>query len=118
MLISDMKRIGDKLQIVRKQAGLSQEETAWRAGLSLRSYADIERGLVNPRLKSILSICEVFHITPDMIMTDEEKPATLNYEEILLEVDMLPPKEKYAAYRILDAFYKAVISTGSPESNV
>lgn len=99
-------------------SGLSQEETAWRAGLSLRSYADIERGLVNPRLKSILSICEVFHITPDMIMTDEEKPATLNYEEILLEVDMLPPKEKYAAYRILDAFYKAVISTDSPVSNV
>ena len=110
MLISDLRRIGDKMKLVRTQAGLSQEETAWQAGLSLRAYADIERGLVNPRLKSILNICEVFHITPDMIMTDEENPASLNYEDIILEVDMLSPRDKYVAYKILDTYYNAIIA--------
>ena len=115
MLISDLRRIGDKLQQVRKQAGLSQDETAWQAGISLRAYADIEHGKSDPRLSSLLKICEVFHITPDIIMTEEENPASLNYNEIISEIDMLPPKEKYAAYKILDACYQAFTSNSSNE---
>ena len=111
MLVTDFKRIGDKLQQVRKQAGLSQEETAWQAGLSLRAYADIERGLVNSKFGSILNICKVFHITPDMITTDEEKPASIDYNDIILEIDMPPQREKFAAYSILNAYYQAFMST-------
>ena len=117
MLVTDFKRIGDKLQQVRKQAGLSQEETAWRAGLSLRAYADIERGLVNPKFGSILSICSVFHITPDMITTDEEKPASMNYKDIILEIDMLPHRERFTAYSILNAYYQAFMSTADMQDS-
>ena len=118
MLVTNLKRIGDKLQQVRKQSGLSQAEAAWQAGISLRAYADIERGLTNPKLSSMLQICEVFHITPDMIMTEEESPASLNYNEIISEVDMLPPKEKYAAYKILDAYYQAFVANTSNGNNI
>ncbi|MBQ9361449.1 MAG: helix-turn-helix transcriptional regulator [Lachnospiraceae bacterium] len=115
MLVTNLKRIGDKLQQIRKQSGLSQAEAAWQAGISLRAYADIERGLTNPKLGSMLKICEVFHITPDIIMTEEENPASLNYNDIISEIDMLPPKEKYAAYKILDACYQAFTSNSSNE---
>lgn len=109
MLILDLKRIGDKLQLVRKQAGLSQEEAAWQSGMSLRAYADIERGMVNPKLESILKICRMFHITPDMIMTEEESPSTLDYGEIISEIDSLPQRERYIAYKVLETIYRVLI---------
>ena len=47
MLLFDMRAIGNKLLAIRKKAGLTQQEVAEAAGLSDRTYADIERGTVN-----------------------------------------------------------------------
>lgn len=49
-LIRDLKTIGKRLHDIRKTSGLSREEVATRAGISGRTYADIERGETNPRL--------------------------------------------------------------------
>ena len=65
MLIHDFREIGNRLYAVRKRLGLTQMEVAERAGLSLRTYADIERGTVNMRVETALQICEALHITPD-----------------------------------------------------
>ena len=67
MLIFDFRAIGNRLLSVRKRLGLTQSEVAEAAGLSDRTYADIERGSVNMRIESILKICNVLHITPDEI---------------------------------------------------
>ena len=50
MIISDFHVIGNKLLQFRKKAHLTQIEVAELAGLSDRTYADIERGNVNMRL--------------------------------------------------------------------
>ena len=65
MLIFDLRTIGTKLLTVRKRMGMTQAEVAEAAGLSDRTYADIERGSVNMRTETILRICNVLHITPD-----------------------------------------------------
>ena len=65
MLLWDMRKIGNKLLATRKKAGLTQVEVAEIAGLSSRTYADIERGTVNMRVETVLRICEALHITPD-----------------------------------------------------
>ena len=46
MLIFDFHTIGNKMLSERKRIGLTQAEVAERAGLSDRTYADIERGTV------------------------------------------------------------------------
>ena len=43
MLIHNTRDIGGKLLSIRKKAGLTQSELAEKAGLSDRTYADIER---------------------------------------------------------------------------
>lgn len=63
MLIYDFRVIGNRLLAFRKKAGLTQIEVAEAAGLSDRTYADIERGSVNMRIETILRICDVLHIT-------------------------------------------------------
>ena len=47
MLIFDFSTIGNKLFSFRKRMGMTQAEVAEAAGLSDRTYADIERGSVN-----------------------------------------------------------------------
>ena len=63
MLIYDFREIGNRLLAFRKKAGLTQIEVAEAAGLSDRTYADIERGSVNMRIETILRICDALHIT-------------------------------------------------------
>ena len=71
MLIFNLHTIGNKLLTIRKRMGMTQSEVAEAAGLSDRTYADIERGTVNMRTETILRICNVLHITPDEILTEE-----------------------------------------------
>ena len=108
MLISDISIIGTKLYNIRKKTGLSQEEAAWQAGLSSRTYADIERGEVNARIDSIIKICEVFHITPNDIMTDSNDGSYMSNEDLVAQIDLLPIKEKNAALKILTAYIEAM----------
>ena len=53
MLIFDTRKIGNNLLSVRKKAGLTQAEVAEAAGLSDRTYADIERGSVNMKIETV-----------------------------------------------------------------
>ena len=71
MLIFDLRVIGNKLLCIRKRMGMTQAEVAEAAGLSDRTYADIERGTVNMRTETILKICSILHITPDEVLTEE-----------------------------------------------
>ena len=57
MLIFDFTQIGNKLYSFRKKVGMTQAEVAEAAGISDRTYADIERGTVNMRVETLLRIC-------------------------------------------------------------
>lgn len=71
MLLFDMMTIGNRLLAARKRLGMTQAEVAERAGLSDRTYADIERGGVNMRIETFLRICQTLAVSPDDILTEE-----------------------------------------------
>lgn len=108
MLIFDFQRIGDKLYSVRKKAGLTQMEVADLAGIGDRTYADIERGLINTRIETILRICEALHITPDVILTQENASFTAREEELLEKLHACSEKDKDTALQLLDVFLRSV----------
>ena len=97
MLIFDLRRIGNKLLAVRKRMGMTQAEVAEAAGLSDRTYADIERGVVNMRTETILRICEVLHITPDEILTEDRAPEEIQQEQLWERLRACSPKDKETA---------------------
>lgn len=107
MLIFDMRTIGNKLLAIRKKTGLTQAEVAEAAGLSDRTYADIERGTVNMRTETVLRICEALHITPDEILT-EESSLQNKQEELFARLSLCTPKEKSTALEILEAYLKSL----------
>ncbi len=108
MLIFDFHAIGNKLLAIRKKQGLTQAEVAEAAGLSDRTYADIERGTVNMRIETILRICEVLHITPDVILTEDNPSLTAQQEELISQLNSCSPKDKETALRILSVYLQSL----------
>ena len=70
MLVTDLKNTGNKLYVFRKAAGLTQEEAAERASVSVRTYADMERGTVNMRVETLLKVCRALDIPPNDLLTE------------------------------------------------
>lgn len=106
MLIFDYKTIGYKLWILRKKAGLTQEELSEKAELSYRAYADIERGNVNMRIETFLHICKALNITPnDILMEEENNQNNIDIEEKLKNCSL---KEKQTALNLLTVYLKSL----------
>ena len=106
MLIFDLCSIGNKLLAIRKKYGFTQSEVAEAAGLSERTYADIERGKVNMKIETFLKICHVLHITPNEILTEENSSLDVQEEELMDHLNTCNPKTKDAALRLLALYLK------------
>ncbi len=101
MLIFDMQKIGNNLLNIRKQLGLTQAQVAEKAGLSDRTYADIERGCTNMRTETLLNICQALRITPNEIFTKDDSGSSLEYDEIIEKFNNCTPAEQETALKIL-----------------
>jgi len=108
MLIHDLLKTGNKLQAIRKRMGMTQAEVAEAAGVADRTYADIERGSVNMRIESILKICNVLHITPDEIFTEDAPSPTSRQEELWQRLNACSPKDKETALTLLSVYLQSL----------
>lgn len=109
MLVFDFRAIGNKLLSIRKKAGLTQGEVAEAAGLSDRTYADIERGTVNMRIETILKICEAMGITPDVILTEENPSLAARQSELVEKLDKCTNAQKQTALELLSVYLNSVL---------
>lgn len=108
MLVFDLHTIGNKLLIVRKRMGMTQAEVAESAGLSDRTYADIERGTVNMRTETILRICNTLHITPDEILTEDSTSLSNQQTELWERLNACNSKDKETALQLLSIYLKSL----------
>lgn len=108
MLIFDLYKIGEKLFSFRKNRGLTQAEVAEKAGLSDRTYADIERGSVNMRVDTLLKICNALNITPDEILTEKTEDIEMEKDNLLTIFDRLPKQNKKTALDLLSIYLKSI----------
>ncbi len=108
MLIFEFTAIGNKLFSIRKKVGLTQAEVAEKAGLSLRTYADIERGSVNMRIETVLKICNVLHITPDEIFTTDDSLISAKQQELWERLNSCTPKDKETALKLLTVYLESL----------
>lgn len=104
MLIFDFRVIGNRLLSVRKRLGLTQTEVAEAAGLSDRTYADIERGSVNMRLETFLRICKVLHISPDTVLTENDVSPQVRQKELMDKLAACNSRDKEIALQLLSVY--------------
>lgn len=108
MLVFDLHAIGNRLLSIRKRMGMTQSEVAEAAGLSDRTYADIERGTVNMRTETILRICKVLHITPDEILTEENHNLSSKQNELWARLNACNSKDRETALQLLSVYLKSL----------
>lgn len=61
------QRIGQRVKILRKQAGLSQEELGARAGLGRSHIGRIEDGIYGVQTETLQQVAEALGMTVDII---------------------------------------------------
>ncbi len=67
-----MSYFGNQLLKLRKKEGLSQEEFAYRIGVSRQIVSRWENGVAIPRSTKVKIICDEFKISPDILFGTEE----------------------------------------------
>jgi y4mF family transcriptional regulator len=55
----DIKEIAETIRERRRFLKITQEDLADISGVSERTLRDIEKGLANPELESLMKLCEV-----------------------------------------------------------
>ena len=108
MLIYDLRQIGGKMLLLRKRLGLTQGELAEIAGLSDRTYADIERGSANMRIETALKISDSLHVTPNDLFTEEEPPQELLQSELIGRLNTCTTEQKQTALSLLKVYLDSV----------
>lgn len=108
MIIHDLRVIGEKLFRIRKKTGKTQLQIATEADISDRTYSELERGVANSRIATMLKACDALHITPDEILTDCPAQAVAREEDIIARLRSCNPKDKETALQILDAFLRSL----------
>ena len=103
MLLYDFRMIGNNLLAYRKKLGMTQGEVADAAGISDRTYADIERGTVNMHVETLLRICKVLHVTPD-----EDAELDCEQNEIIEWLNNSSPKTRATALQLLNVYLSSL----------
>ncbi len=73
------KELGKKIRALRKERRLTQEELGELAGLSYKFIGEVERGVVNISLDSIVKISNALGVEPQELFVDRK--ALLSPEE-------------------------------------
>ena len=91
-----------------KIKGLTQAEVAEIAGLSDRTYADIERGCSNMRAETLISICNALKITPNDILIKQNEKNDFEASEIIKRLQECTPKEQTTALELLNVYLNSL----------
>ncbi len=77
--------IGTRIQNLRKQRGMSQEQLAEALGVSRQAVSKWEAEQSVPDIDKIISICDYFGVTTDYILRNTELPQTEPQSEPMVE---------------------------------
>lgn len=81
------KGTGKRIQLLRKQKGLSQEELADRLDVSSNTVAKIECGLRRSSVDFVVDLVNFFDTTVDYIILGEEIKKESDYDFLIREID-------------------------------
>ena len=66
--------ISDKIQLLRRENGWSQDELAEKLGVSRQSVSKWESGKALPDSEKVLAIAQLFDVSTDFLLKDDMEP--------------------------------------------
>ncbi|MDA3790919.1 MAG: helix-turn-helix transcriptional regulator [Desulfobacula sp.] len=96
------KMIGARIQKLRKQKGLTQDELSEKVNISSKYLSSIERGKENPTLNTFISIAEELSVDIEEFFTEIQlEDPKITKEMILSLIDQADEDQLKTIYQIL-----------------
>lgn len=104
-------RFEEKIVELRKQKGLSQEELAEQLGVSRQAVSRWELGQTLPDIPNLLQLCELFGVSADYLVKDEEQAAVKSDQNAKTIARLIREREKirYQARRYYYTAWAALL---------
>ena len=104
-------RFEEKIIHLRKQKGLSQEELAEQLGVSRQAVSRWELGQTLPDIPNLVQLCELFGVSADYLVKDEEQTVTKNEQSAKAIAKFTREREKirYLARKYYYTAWAAVL---------
>ena len=71
-----MDTLGEKLHLLRKQSGYSQEELAYKVDVTRQTVSLWESNSLIPKADKLKALCKIFNVSSDYLLFDSTEPAT------------------------------------------
>ena len=96
-------QLGRKLRALRNSLGMTQEQLAEGADISLKHLGEIERGRGNPTLATLEALAKALHVTlSDLIsLDDDQQPLDTSSIEIRALVERQDQATRLRVLRVL-----------------
>lgn len=97
--------VGANIKREREKAGYTQDQFSEMLGIGSKSLSSVERGVVGVSLTTLLKICDLLHVSTNVILLEETHKNDL--EGILAQLERLDPDQFEIASEMISALLKA-----------
>jgi len=100
--------VGANIKREREKAGFTQDQFSELLGIGSKSLSSVERGVVGVSLTTLLKICEILHISANVLLYEQTRKN--DAESIALQLNMLNAEQFSIASDVMASLFKAFSS--------
>ena len=96
----DLTEIGKRIQLRRKQQGLTQEQLADRMNVSIQMISNLERGNKAIRIDNLINLSQILNVSTDYILTGKETQD--DFYALMARIEALSPANRKMIEMLVD----------------
>lgn len=97
--------VGANIKRKREKAGFTQDQFSELLGIGSKSLSSIERGVVGVSLTTLLRICDILHISANVLLYEQDQKNDV--DSITLQLKMLSAEQFKIASDVITNLIKA-----------
>ena len=99
--------VGASIKREREKAGFTQDQFSELLGIGSKSLSSIERGVVGVSLATLLKICEILHISANVLLYEQGRKNDV--DSIALQLKLLKEEQFEIASDVMRNLMKAFL---------
>ena len=99
--------VGTNIKREREKAGFTQDQFSELLGIGSKSLSSIERGVVGVSLATLLRICDILHISANLLLYEQTQQN--DADSIALQLKMLRAEQFEIASDVMANLFKAFL---------
>lgn len=96
----ELTEMGRRIQLCRKQQGLTQEQLADRMNVSIQMISNLERGNKAIRIDNLINLSQILDVSTDYILTGKETQS--DFHALTARIEALSPANRKMIEMLVD----------------